>query len=108
MDVQLKAQCLQTVNIKARSSVDGWGTRVDGSAVPLAARVEFKVTLVMGADGEQKTTSHHIVTESEILLTDRLWLDGDSTSDATKARIPLSIGRAINEDGTVSHYETYV
>lgn len=109
IDVQIKAQLLQTVGIKHLStSINGYGTKTYGTASTIYARVEEEVTLVTTADGEEKKTSHHIITEDVIVETDRLWLNGDSTSDATKARVPLAIRKARNEDGTVSHYETYV
>ena len=51
-------------------------------------------------------TTIAIITETEIKLTDRIWLPGVSSADATLARRPQYIEKAVDEFGNLDFYRT--
>lgn len=108
MDPQLRAQLRQTIYIKARAAVDNYGQSTYGSASSAAARVEEERRRVERRDGTFVETTHRIYTETAIAHEDRVWLPGDSASDATLAREPQEVHKIVDELGSVHHYEVVV
>jgi hypothetical protein len=105
MDPQLKAQLRQTIGVAARSSVDSYGQATFGAASNVAARVEEERRRIERRDGTFVESTHRIYTETAITYESRIWLPGDSTSDATLAREPQQVHSIVDELGTVHHYE---
>lgn len=75
----------QTITRKQQSGVGSHGDPTYGSGSTMAARVQ------MGRDRQFEAIEHEgvLYTETELLVTDRVWLPGDSTSDDKLARRPL-------------------
>lgn len=104
----LKRQLRQTINVAQLVSRDDRGAATYGAATPVKARVELKTNTTRGLDGVQRSTTHMIITESEIRATDAIWLPGDSAADASKLRRPSEVRPFPDENGNVTHYETFV
>lgn len=109
MDPQLKAQLRQTIYYAVPDLITADGSRSYGSATSCSARVEELSRRVLGPDGEERLSSHHIVVDSTTTLGMgyRIWLPGVSTTQAN-ARTPLSVAKAVDEYGNTSHWEVFV
>lgn len=99
MDPQIKGQLKQTIYVATASSISSAGETTYGTPASRAARVVRKDIVVTGPGGEQRASSHTILTESEIALSSRIWMPGDSSADATLARVALSTEPVIGELG---------
>lgn len=108
MDPQLKAQCRQTIYVAKLASRDGFGDPTYGTPAAVLCRCELDEESSEAPDGQVLNTRHRIVTETEILKTDRVWLPGDSQADSTLARAVLKVQPCPGEDGTIDHYEATV
>ena len=90
-------------------TLNAYGRPTWGSATQKDARVEPDSQTFDNADGTRLTTDWLVIVETEIKLTDRVWLppDGDTLAslDDRKANIPRRVFHRINEDGTDSHWE---
>lgn len=108
MDPQITASLKQTINVAPYSSALRAGDPTFGAAVAVSAYIEDKIITVRGPSGNELKTSKLIITASAIGLQDRVWLPGDSTSDRTKGRSPVSVETFVDEVGNADHYETYL
>jgi hypothetical protein len=106
MDPQLKAQLRQVIHVASLTSVSAAGDPSFGAAVAVNARVEDDVSNKYGSDEVERESRKRIVTESAIRLTDRVWMPGDSETDATLGRTPMSVQELPDELGVIDHYET--
>lgn len=97
-----------TVYYATESSLDSRGSVTYGATTSTTARVEASTETVTGADGLQRQATHRIFSESEIPLRARVWVPGDDSTDATKARYPIRTGKASFPDGSDTAYETYL
>jgi hypothetical protein len=109
MDPYLKSQLRQTIYTASRTATSGAGVFTYGTPATKAARVEERASRVLNADGEEQTSSHQIIVDAAdvIAITDRIWLPGDATT-VQNARTPMSVAKAVAEDGTTDHWEIYV
>lgn len=109
-----RRQLKQYVAVQTQTvgTLDAYGKPTWATATQKAARVEPMTKTFDNADGTQAATDWLVVTETEIKLTDRVWLppDGDSLGslDATKASLPQRVFKRINVDGTASHWEAHL
>ena len=97
-----------TVTVAARSGVSGAGDPTYGSQTTVTARVEHGSKLVKASDGREIQAEHTVLTTTAVGLQDRLWLPGDDTGDATKARLPVANKIASTPTGALTIYETYL
>lgn len=100
-----KALMNQTINVATKSGRDSSGDPSYGTAADVSAYVEKRRGIVELPTGEKVETSHWIVVESEIKLSDRVWLPGDSTSDPSLAYTPASVEAFVDDVGNAHHYE---
>lgn len=108
MDPQLKKTCRQQIWVSQLTSRDQYGDPSFGPAQPLMARVEDDTETSDQTDGTETRSRKRIVTEDRINLTDRIWLPGDSPTDASSGRVPFSVQELPDELGRIDHYETIV
>jgi chitodextrinase len=106
MDPQLKAQLAETIYVATASGVDQAGDPSYNAPATRAARVVNVRDTVERKDGTILETTVAIITEAEIKLTDRVWLPGVDQTDATKARRPRYVEKAITERGALDFYRT--
>lgn len=83
-----------TVTLAAASSVSNFSDVTYAAQTTIKARVEHRRTLAIDASGNRVSAEHTVISESEIKLSDRVWLPGDDTSEANEARRPISVGNA--------------
>ena len=88
-----------TVTLASKSGRSNSGDPTYGSQTTISARVERKSKLFMAQDGNHKMAESRIISESEILLTDRVWLPGDDTTDTNESKQPIAVGNADTPDG---------
>lgn len=110
MDPQITAGMDETIYVAAATTTrDSQGQPTWGAAAARSVSVEPSTRIVPGAGGEEIQTSHLIFTNTAIGKMDRIWMPGDSSADATKARRPLLIEPIPGEDSSVTdHWEVYV
>lgn len=116
LDPALTALLTDTVSIASVASVSSSGQPTFGAATAYSARVEEDPKLLEQADQRNGArtviqTTHAIYLDStrEPLCGDRLWLPGDSSSDATLAREVRQVVRLPGlTSGSTSHYEVRV
>lgn len=96
-----------TVSYKAPSGVSSSGDLTYGSTQTAVARVEPYSKIVTVVGGEQRMTTHRIMTQVAIPLDARIWIPGDTVTDA-KARRALTTGAASIPGSSDTIYETLV
>ena len=106
MDPQLRAQLAETIYVSTASSVDAAGDATFSAPAARSARVVNIQETHEAVDGTKFKTNVAIITESEIALNSRVWLPGVDQTDATKARIPRFVERAITERGAVDFFRS--
>lgn len=72
------------------------------------ARVEFKRSVVVNAQGENVVSDNVIYTGDEIGYRDRIWLPGKSVSDVRQSRWAKEVRMHPDENGDPHHYEVFV
>lgn len=118
MDPELRTWLTETMYVKLVTAVASDGTKTYGAATGYDCRTEPHSDIVgaeisglqttAGRGGELLRTQHRIFTEQNVPPDARIWLFGDSTSDATKARRIARIDTRRDELGAVDHYEIFV
>ena len=106
MDPQLKGQLRETISVASATGVDAAGDLSYGAPATRSARVVNVRDTVEKKDGTVLQTNIAIITETAIALTDRVWLPGDSSADATLARRPEYVEKAVDEFGRLDFYRT--
>lgn len=106
MDPQLITQLGESIYVSAASGVDAAGDSSYAAPAIRSARVVNVRDTIERADGTILKTTVAIITEAAILLSDRVWLPGVDQTDATLARVPRYIEKAINEFGDLDFYRT--
>jgi len=106
VDPQLKAQLRETISVAAATGVDAAGDPSYAAPATRSARVVNVTETHERGDGTLLKTTIAIVTETAVSMTDRIWLPGDSSADATLARVPRFIEKAIDEFGSLDFYRT--
>jgi len=100
--------CVQS---KTTGSVDGFGVPTYAAARQLDARVEPVSKTFDGPNGTSVSTDTLVITETEIKLTDKVWLppDGDVLLSiaAAKARVPAKIFKRYDVNGAITHVESH-
>ena len=98
----------KTITVAGISAVDNHGDPTFSAQTTLVARIELTDELIVGPDGNEARANHTIATETAIKYTDRIWLPGDSTGDATAAKRPLRITYANIPNSSDGFYEVFV
>lgn len=108
MDPILKKQLQQTIYVSTLTSRNAAGTGTWGVPASRAAKVQKETRQIRLLSGEEVTTSHLIFVEDEIAADSRIWLPGDDSNDATKARRVYEVEPIIDVKGNTAHYEISV
>lgn len=99
----------ESVYLASVSSVDGRGRATYGKPRKTPARVErIDLTAIAGPGGEDAQVDTVVFLELEPLISDRIWLPGESHLDATKARRIMRVERATTLDGQTSHFRAFI
>lgn len=110
-DNRRRLKQLIAVQSVTTGAVSGFGVPTYAAARQLDARVEPMSKTFDGPGGTEVVTDTLCVTETEIKLTDKVWLppDGDVLLSvvAAKARVPAKVFKRIGLDGTASHFESH-
>lgn len=85
--------------------ISSYGTPTFGPTRALWCRVQPGRTLTRRANGEEAVSTHTIYTDQQVLLSDRIWLPGASTSNAELARSPISITESPDKWGSRTLYK---
>lgn len=112
MDPQLKAQLKETIYVATASGADAAGDSTYNAPASRLARVVDVVDTSENTVGGQPRTQVRsrkvIITEAAINLTDRVWLPGIDQTDASLARIPHYVEKAVDEKGNLDFFRTTV
>lgn len=108
MKPALKKLLRQSISVATLSSRNAAGDPTYGTPATVSAWVERENKVIHSSVGEERVTTHIIITEDAITETDRIWLPGDSSADATLARRPAIVDAILDELTQVTHYETRV
>lgn len=77
-----------------------------GTQSTIPARVERLFSTVIDDEGNEVLSQHKVASESEIRLTDSVWLPGDDTTSNNDARRPIATTKASTPDG-YTLFETF-
>jgi len=106
VDPQLKTLLKETINVATASGKDAAGDLSYNAPAARSARVVNVRDTVEKRDGTMLETTIAIITETAISLTDRVWLPGVDSSNATLSRRPQYIEKAVDEFGDLDFYRT--
>ena len=109
---ELVALCRSTVQVAARTSVDGYGAAVFGADVARRARLVGRLRTITNAQGQQVISTHqvYLADAGAVGPHDRVTLStGDVNSTETGARQPpiLAVGLYPDELGR-RHYTVFL
>lgn len=108
MDAQLRLQLQQTIYVATASSRNNFGDPVYGVPTAVKARVETDTQEMETPDAEKRQTRWVIITESQINMSDRIWLPGVDQTNSALGREPRQVDQLVDELGVVDHFETTV
>jgi hypothetical protein len=107
MDPTIKRSLVSTIWVAAQTGVGARGDPTFGAPASRPARVEYTPKRIIGANGEEVTSNGQVVTQTAILLSDRVWLPGTDHTAANDSVVPIRVDNALDEKGGVSHYQAY-
>lgn len=91
--MEIASKLTETLYVASRTGLDSTGKPTYAAARAMACRAErTKGVGQNGAQGTADASSFTVVTTEAILSTDRVWLPGTSTGDASAARVPGPTG----------------
>lgn len=96
-----------TVTIASLTGRSDYGDPAYGALLAIKARVENETKMVIDQDGNERQANHKIVTESEVKISDRVWLPGDNIALVNDARRPVTTRDAATPGG-YRLYETWL
>jgi hypothetical protein len=88
-----------TIYLASAAGKDAYGKPSYEAPRAVKARVESTRRLVRNARGEEAMSNHRIYTLAMVLLTDRVWLPGASTSSPDASHLPLSVQATPDKTG---------
>ena len=98
----------ETITYKTPGSVDKWGTLGFGAAVTVPAAVEQNTRFFRGDEGNERESSHVIVTEVQIPEGSRVWIPGADTLDDEAAIVVMKSVAAPTRTTGLFMYESYL
>lgn len=105
LDRAIRRQLCQTIYVAHKTAESQAAVPTYGTPSAVRARVNQKTGTAFTADGDEVTTSHELISATEIVLTDRIWLPGLSSSDSTKAILPKQINPGYDVNGVITHWQ---
>lgn len=106
--MNIKGKLNQTCVYKLATAVDANQDRTFSAAVSIKCRVEGRLILVRGFDGDQVMSSHVIYSESPIPANALVFLPGDSGSDVATGRRVQQTLSSPGVNGKQYLYKTWV
>ena len=79
-----------------------------GTPFAVKCRFEYQQKTVVDVNGEERVSSNHFATDTEIKIDDRVWLPGVNQSDPSKASKILSIESASTKQKTSKLWQVYL
>lgn len=98
---------IHTITLKSQAGKSSHGDPTYGGQTSISGRVEHKLQRIITPEGNAVNSEHMVISESEIKVTDRVWLPGDDTTDATEARRPIWVGKAETTDGYILYQAAF-
>ena len=96
-----------TITRAAKSGLSSYGDPSYGSQTTFAGRADKHEGIVKLANGTEQNVSWLLITLTEVALSDRIWLPGDSTGDNTAARHPVMVRGNQTIDGADTVWEVF-
>ena len=94
--MSLSSQMRDTITVASQTATSGFGAPVFAAQRTLRARV-----ILVEAVGKGETVSDAVVyCETQLFVSDRIWLPGSSTTDPEAARKPRKVERAMELSGS--------
>ena len=98
----------QTVNVAAPNAINNDGEFSYGASVSVACRLQKNARIMKTPDGQDIISDTQVLTLTAIGDQDRIWLPGQSTSDATLARTPQLVKSIQMISGGSTVYEAFL
>ena len=98
----------QAVSVAVPSTVNSDGELSYGTPVSVACRLQKNARIMKTPDGQDIISDTQILTLTAIGEQDRIWLPGQSTSDATLARTPQLVKSIQMISGGSTVYEAFL
>ena len=91
---------IHEVVVSSVTGIDSSLSPTYGSQRTIDARVEHKTTTVLDPEGKEALSQDQVMSEIEILRTDKIWLlsDGDDPTNDSDSRLILSVSKADTTD----------
>jgi predicted nucleic acid-binding Zn ribbon protein len=102
--VNVTARLTETITVKRPTGHTSAGDWTYGANFTAPARVQRDTQEVQDAEGRRVSNATILITTTELLVGDMVWLAEDSTADADACRRILNVKRRVALDGTVTHY----
>jgi hypothetical protein len=103
--VSLSSWMVQTIGLASVTGVDAYGKSSYQTPRTVKARVQPQRRMVTTSSGAEAMSNHLIYTEVPVLLTDRVWLPGESTASAEASRVPISVTTSLDKSGSRTLYK---
>ena len=113
MDAALKSMLVTTITKRSVTARSAYGDETLGAAVTVPCFIENQREYVAAGKtsnpngGSELRVYPLVVCETEILLSDRIWLEDEDSNDETISRRPVRVNKCYEPENpkTISHYE---
>lgn len=98
----------QTITLQRCVGVDDYGDPIYAVAEEIPAAVSSGYTQLRDADGNERISSHAVVTAVLIDIRDRVWLPGENPNDNSDGHTPVTIRSDITRTSGMPLYQTFL
>ena len=106
--VMIGGWLVDTITVQSYSGRTKYGDPLYGPQFEVRARVEASTQLVRGIDGEERSSTHSIATETILRHKDRVWIPGKDTSNPDDSLSPIAISTASRKSGNGRFYMVFL
>jgi len=90
---------VNTITVQSVTGIDAGMTKTFGPQRSVSARVEHSQQHVKDNFGNVRVATHRIFTETEVKLSDRIWLEGADATDENEAERAVAVWNASTPSG---------
>lgn len=103
--MSLASWMVQTAYVASVTATDSYGKPTYETPRSIGVRVQAQRRMVKSPKGEEAVSNHVLWSLSPVLLTDRLWLPGASTTSAEASNVPLAVTSVPDKTGARTIYK---
>ena len=97
----------QDITFSTKTGRSASGDPTYSAQTTIKARWEKRARMIINVEGNEEAAEGRLITETEIPLLSRVWLEGADTTDANESKKPINVGKA-QTPGGYTLYEVWL